>query len=330
MKYRLAITSYSISKYAHLITRKYSSKVPLTPVITLEKKEQEKVKVDANTISLLERLSLVKCDTAEGVKVLEDSITFANKILHINTDNVEPLYSVLENENLYLREDKITQGGCQKEILRNAAVTEDDYFVAPPGNIPLHEITTTPGLFSVNDVKHEDDNTHANISASFNWGHWTVETVKMSSSKKDSKNSTLLCCSTSLEKSLITLLLDATTNSTKEEYLRLHNKMAPYKISFALSHTEKTHVSSLQELATQIYYKLLSNKISAWLPNFSLPFEPQIKENLQMGATYTAILSEPTLSTGIFHLMNSSTMLKEQVHVADFVNYAALLCGNRI
>ncbi|XP_072932041.1 DNA polymerase subunit gamma-2 isoform X1 [Epargyreus clarus] len=191
-------------------------------------------------------------------------------------------------------------------------------------------ITTTPGLFSVNDVKHEDDNTHANISASFNWGHWTVETVKMSSSKKDSKNSTLLCCSTSLEKSLITLLLDATTNSTKEEYLRLHNKMAPYKISFALSHTEKTHVSSLQELATQIYYKLLSNKISAWLPNFSLPFEPQIKENLQMGATYTAILSEPTLSTGIFHLMNSSTMLKEQVHVADFVNYAALLCGNRI
>lgn len=44
------------------------------------------------------------------------------------------------NRNLSLREDKITQGNCQKDILRNAAVTEDDYFVAPPGNIPLHEV----------------------------------------------------------------------------------------------------------------------------------------------------------------------------------------------
>lgn len=39
-----------------------------------------------------------------------------------------------------LREDKVTQGNCQKEILKNAAVTEDDYFVAPIGNIPLHEV----------------------------------------------------------------------------------------------------------------------------------------------------------------------------------------------
>lgn len=45
--------------------------------------------------------------------------------------------------NLNLRPDeviKITQGNCQKDILRNAAVVEDDYFVAPPGNIPLHEV----------------------------------------------------------------------------------------------------------------------------------------------------------------------------------------------
>lgn len=42
--------------------------------------------------------------------------------------------------NLNLREDKITQGNCQKDILKNATLTEDDYFVAPPGNIPLHEV----------------------------------------------------------------------------------------------------------------------------------------------------------------------------------------------
>lgn len=42
--------------------------------------------------------------------------------------------------NLFLRQDQITQGNCQKDILRNAAMQEDDYFVAPIGNIPLHEI----------------------------------------------------------------------------------------------------------------------------------------------------------------------------------------------
>lgn len=50
---------------------------------------------------------------------------------------------MLSFRNLTLRPDeviKITQGNCQKDILRNAAVVEDDYFVAPPGNIPLHEV----------------------------------------------------------------------------------------------------------------------------------------------------------------------------------------------
>lgn len=42
--------------------------------------------------------------------------------------------------NLNLRLDKITQGNCQADVLKNAVLTEDDYFIAPPGNIPLHEV----------------------------------------------------------------------------------------------------------------------------------------------------------------------------------------------
>lgn len=112
------------------------------------------VKVDRNTIALLERLSLVSYDTEEGLKILEDSISFANGILHINTDDVEPLYSVLEDHNLALREDKVTQGNCQKEILKNAAVKEDDYFVAPIGNIPLHEVEVDQEASKVKQYEH--------------------------------------------------------------------------------------------------------------------------------------------------------------------------------
>ncbi|XP_026317673.1 glutamyl-tRNA(Gln) amidotransferase subunit C, mitochondrial [Hyposmocoma kahamanoa] len=135
--------SYSRYKTVNLLLRAYSCKIPTDVAVTLGKLEKSEVKVDKNTLALLERLSLVKCDTAEGVTVLEDTISFANQILNINTEGVEPLYTVLEDQNLTLRPDeviKITQGNCQKDILRNAAVVEDDYFVAPPGNIPLHEV----------------------------------------------------------------------------------------------------------------------------------------------------------------------------------------------
>lgn len=41
--------------------------------------------------------------------------------------------------NLYLRSDDVNQGNCVKDILKNAAIKEEDYFVAPPGNIPLND-----------------------------------------------------------------------------------------------------------------------------------------------------------------------------------------------
>ncbi|KAJ0177166.1 hypothetical protein K1T71_007175 [Dendrolimus kikuchii] len=142
MRYSLFFISFGKIKYhlPHLSVKSLSSKVPLNPIITLEKDQSKGVKIDRNTLALLERLSLVKYNTPEGVKVLEDSINFANKILHIDTDGIKPLYSVLENENLSLRTDEITQGNCQKDILKNASLKEDDYFVAPIGNIPLHEV----------------------------------------------------------------------------------------------------------------------------------------------------------------------------------------------
>lgn len=98
MLYRYPLRSFSLSNIILRTVRNSSSKVPASPGKILEKEQNQKVVVDKQTLALLERLSLVKCDTAEGVKVLEDSIAFANKILHINTDNIQPLYSVLENE----------------------------------------------------------------------------------------------------------------------------------------------------------------------------------------------------------------------------------------
>ncbi|XP_045771652.1 DNA polymerase subunit gamma-2, mitochondrial-like isoform X2 [Maniola jurtina] len=193
-------------------------------------------------------------------------------------------------------------------------------------------ITTTPSLFSINDMKQGAESADVNIIANFNWGPQTVETISINSNGLNNNNNnktktSSLTCDMGLETALLTLLLDGISNATKEEYLRLHNRMAPYKISFALDSEDEKILSTLKQLARLIFHKLSSKEISSWFPTFTLPLQLQIKENLHMGVTYTAILNENTLSNGIFHLLNSNTMLKEQVHVADFDTYAALLCG---
>ncbi|XP_039436307.1 glutamyl-tRNA(Gln) amidotransferase subunit C-1, mitochondrial [Culex pipiens pallens] len=121
---------------------KHPSKVPQRShksTTTVGQSTPTRIPVDAQTVQLLERLSLVDLDSAEAHRTLEDAIEFASQILSIDTEGVEPLYTVLERERLTLREDRVTDGNIQQDVLRNARVTEEEYFVAPPGNIPLEQ-----------------------------------------------------------------------------------------------------------------------------------------------------------------------------------------------
>nr|XP_019537896.2 glutamyl-tRNA(Gln) amidotransferase subunit C, mitochondrial [Aedes albopictus] len=123
---------------------KHPTKVPQKPHISdIDRRQREnrpaRLTVDDQTVQLLERLSLVDLDSKEAHRTLEDSIEFASRILTIDTEGVEPLYTVLEKEKLALREDVVSDGNIQEDVLRNARITEEEYFVAPPGNIPLEQ-----------------------------------------------------------------------------------------------------------------------------------------------------------------------------------------------
>lgn len=71
----------------------------------------------------------------EALKILEESIAFASKILHIDTTNVEPLYHVHPEQYLELRDDEANEGDIADKLLKNSPLVEEEYFVAPPGNI---------------------------------------------------------------------------------------------------------------------------------------------------------------------------------------------------
>ncbi|XP_068094797.1 glutamyl-tRNA(Gln) amidotransferase subunit C, mitochondrial isoform X2 [Hyperolius riggenbachi] len=93
--------------------------------------------ITPEVIDHLERLALVDFRNQEGVQRLQNAIIFADHLHNVNTDGVEPLASVLENGVLFIRSDKTESGNYSEILLRNAKSVVEDYFVAPPGNIPL-------------------------------------------------------------------------------------------------------------------------------------------------------------------------------------------------
>lgn len=119
----------------------FSSKIPDKPVWrVIDPKVLPKVpNLDSEMISHLERLSLVEFNNIEGVERLKSAIEYANQLHVVDTEGINPMYSVLEDEELLLMEDTVEEGGNRQEILQNAVKTEEDYFVAPPGNIPLKQ-----------------------------------------------------------------------------------------------------------------------------------------------------------------------------------------------
>ncbi|XP_032899548.1 glutamyl-tRNA(Gln) amidotransferase subunit C, mitochondrial [Amblyraja radiata] len=112
------------------------SKVPQSPTWKPVEYSQSP-EVSMEMIDHLERLALVDFQNQEGVQRLASAIQFANQLHGVDTDGVEPMDSVLEDRPLYLRADEVTDGYCTEAILSNARHIEEEYFVAPPGNIPL-------------------------------------------------------------------------------------------------------------------------------------------------------------------------------------------------
>ncbi|XP_072271605.1 glutamyl-tRNA(Gln) amidotransferase subunit C, mitochondrial [Pyxicephalus adspersus] len=114
------------------------SKVPQNPTWRIEPEtEAQDSHVTPELIDHLERLALVDFRNQEGVQRLQSAVNFANQLHHVNTDGIEPLDSVLEDRALYIRGDEVTSGNCSEILLQKAKSVVEDYFVAPPGNIPL-------------------------------------------------------------------------------------------------------------------------------------------------------------------------------------------------
>nr|XP_046243321.1 glutamyl-tRNA(Gln) amidotransferase subunit C, mitochondrial [Scatophagus argus] len=134
------------SPQSHIATvgRLFSSeprnpKVPEFPTWELVPEDQlpPPAQISGDLVDKLERLALVDFRTKQGLVCLEKAIRFADQLHGVDTSGVEPMDSVLEDRSLELRDDAVMEGDCAEELLQLSKNTVEEYFVAPPGNIPL-------------------------------------------------------------------------------------------------------------------------------------------------------------------------------------------------
>ncbi len=89
--------------------------------------------LDKKTIAKVASLARIKVSDEDIEKYgpqLSNIIDFIEQLNEVDTDNVEPLANVVDIAPR-VREDKVTDGGYQKEILANAPEELEGFFVVP-------------------------------------------------------------------------------------------------------------------------------------------------------------------------------------------------------
>ncbi|WP_295896334.1 Asp-tRNA(Asn)/Glu-tRNA(Gln) amidotransferase subunit GatC [uncultured Bartonella sp.] len=89
--------------------------------------------VDIKTVKRVARLSRIAVRDDEAKRManeLNAILGFVEQLDEVNVDNVEPLTSVIPM-SLRTREDVVTDGNKAADIVANAPLSEDNFFLVP-------------------------------------------------------------------------------------------------------------------------------------------------------------------------------------------------------
>jgi len=81
-------------------------------------------------ISKLARISLDEKKVDNLSKDLTSIMKFIENLNKLNTDNIEPLTSII-NASLKSRKDEVQDGKIREQILKNSPEKNDEFFVVP-------------------------------------------------------------------------------------------------------------------------------------------------------------------------------------------------------
>jgi aspartyl-tRNA(Asn)/glutamyl-tRNA(Gln) amidotransferase subunit C len=89
--------------------------------------------VDRETVRRIARLARLAVDE-EQVAAMEAELnallSWVEQLQEVNVEGVPPMTSVVA-QHLKMREDEVTDGGCADDLMANAPVAENHFFVVP-------------------------------------------------------------------------------------------------------------------------------------------------------------------------------------------------------
>ncbi len=85
---------------------------------------------EVKKIAKLAKLEFKEEEIEKFTQQMNDILNYMEQLSEINTDDVEPLYHVIEVGNV-LRNDEVKQSFPKEVILKNAPVKEKDFILVP-------------------------------------------------------------------------------------------------------------------------------------------------------------------------------------------------------
>ena len=85
---------------------------------------------EVEKIAKLAKLKFKEDEIEKFTKQMNDILEYMEQLNEINTDDIEPLYHVIEVGNV-LRKDDVKQSSPKEEILKNAPVKSNDFILVP-------------------------------------------------------------------------------------------------------------------------------------------------------------------------------------------------------
>lgn len=92
------------------------------------------MQIDSALVDKLATLSRLNFDDTQKETIrqdLEKVLGFFEKISELDTQNIEPLIYINEDEYNVFRDDKVQILITKEEALKNATLKDDDYFLVP-------------------------------------------------------------------------------------------------------------------------------------------------------------------------------------------------------
>jgi aspartyl-tRNA(Asn)/glutamyl-tRNA(Gln) amidotransferase subunit C len=89
--------------------------------------------VDAATVKRIGRLARIRVEEDEVAKYqgeINAILGFVEQLGEVDVSGVEPMTSVTPMQ-LRRRDDKVTDGGYPEQVVANAPLTEDNFFMVP-------------------------------------------------------------------------------------------------------------------------------------------------------------------------------------------------------